>query len=107
MSKLIVGLDIGVSSVGVAIVRDENDKKEIEKLAVRIVPEDPNFHLKFYSGNTASKNLERTEKRGIRRGYQRLKVRKKKLYQALNENDMFPSPDLFDLTAFELYGLRA
>ena len=100
-------MDIGVSSVGAAIITEENGKKSIEKLSVRIVPEDPDFHGKFYSGNTASKNLERTIKRGIRKNNQRFKARRDKLYQVLRENDMFPTADLFNLSAIELYGLRA
>ncbi|MGS2763714.1 type II CRISPR RNA-guided endonuclease Cas9 [Sinomicrobium sp. M5D2P9] len=105
--KRILGLDIGVSSVGVAIVKEENNNKSIEKLAVRIVPEDPDFHGKFYSGNTASKNLDRTIKRGIRRNNQRYKARRDKLYQFLKEYNMFPTEKLFNLSALELYGLRA
>lgn len=105
--KRILGLDIGVSSIGLAIIKEENDKKSIENLSVRIVPEDPNFHGKFYSGNTASKNLGRTEKRGIRRNNQRFKARRDKLYEVLKKNDMFPSDQLFELKVQELYGLRA
>lgn len=106
--KRILGLDIGVSSVGVAIILEENGKKSIEKLAVRIVPEDPNFHGKFYSGNTASKNLERTNKRGVRRNNQRFKARRDQLERALKEYEMFPANDLLlNLSATQLYGLRA
>ncbi|KPE52491.1 type II CRISPR RNA-guided endonuclease Cas9 [Chryseobacterium indologenes] len=105
--KYILGLDIGVSSVGIAVISEENQKKTIENLAVRIVPEDPDFHGKFYSGNTASKNLERTAKRGNRKNNQRFKARRDKLYQSLKENNMFPTSNLFDLSAVELYGLRA
>lgn len=105
--KIILGLDIGVSSIGLAIVKEEDNKKHIENLAVRIVPEDPNFHGKFYSGNTASKNLDRTIKRGIRRSNQRFKARRDKLRQILEKNEMYPAKELFDLSAKELYGLRA
>lgn len=105
--KRILGLDIGVSSVGAAIIKDEQGKKEIEKLAVRIVPEDPDFHGKFYSGNTASKNLDRTIKRGVRRNNQRFKARRDKLYTILKMNKMFPSESLFELPSLDLYGLRA
>lgn len=106
--KKILGLDIGVSSVGLALItEDENNQKSIEKMAVRIVPEDPDFHGKFYSGNTASKNLARTTKRGIRRSNQRFKLRRDRLYKILKEAKMFPGKSLFDLDALSLYGLRA
>lgn len=105
--KKILGLDIGVSSVGLSVVYEENKQKEIKELAVRIVPEDPNFHGKFYSGNTASKNLDRTTNRGIRRGYQRFQQRRDNLYKALKEQNMFPNDTLFKLPTYELYKLRA
>ena len=107
MKRSILGLDIGVSSIGLSIVTEENGKKSIEKLAVRIVPEDPDFHGRFYSGNTASKNLDRTIKRGIRRNNQRFKARRDQLYLFLKENSMFPNEKLFNLSAIELYELRA
>ncbi|UXP31500.1 type II CRISPR RNA-guided endonuclease Cas9 [Reichenbachiella agarivorans] len=105
--KRILGLDIGVSSVGLAIINKNDTKTSIEHLSVRIVPEDPDFHGKFYSGNTASKNLARTEKRGVRRNNQRFKQRRDKLYRILKEHDMFPSKELFLLNSRELYSLRA
>jgi CRISPR-associated endonuclease Csn1 len=105
--KKILGLDIGVSSVGLSVVYEENKQKEIKELAVRIVPEDPNFHGKFYSGNTASKNIDRTTNRGIRRGYQRFQQRRDHLYSALKEYNMYPNDVLFKLPTYELYKLRA
>jgi CRISPR-associated endonuclease Csn1 len=105
--KKILGLDIGVSSVGLSVVFEENDEKIIKELAVRIVPEDPNFHGKFYSGNTASKNLDRTTNRGIRRGYQRFQQRRDNLYKTLKEHNMYPSDILFKLATYDLYQLRA
>src|ERR1700749_2990748 len=105
--KKILGWDIGVSSVGLSFVLEENSQKEIKDLAVRIIPEDPNFHGKFFSGNTASKNLGRTTDRGIRRGNQRFKKRRDDLYAVLKEKGIFPSEDLFTLSAIQLYGLRA
>lgn len=106
--KKILGLDIGVSSVGTALViENEDGTREIEKMAVRIVPEDPDFHGKFYSGNTASKNLARTTKRGIRRSNQRFKLRRDRLYRVLKDAKMFPNSSLFELDALSLYKLRS
>jgi CRISPR-associated endonuclease Csn1 len=107
MEKQILGLDIGVSSVGLAIIKEKDGVKAIKEMAVRIVPEDPNFQGKFYSGNTASKNLGRTQDRSIRRGIQRFKIRRDKLYGILKANKMYPDESLFKLNAIELYGLRA
>lgn len=107
MTNKILGLDIGVSSVGLSIISENENIKEIKELAVRIVPEDPDFHGKFYSGNTASKNLNRTIQRGIRKNNQRFKIRRDELYKVLKENNMFPSEKIFNLSSLELYGLRA
>ena len=46
-TKKILGLDIGVSSVGLAVISDTDGQKKIEELAVRVVPEDPNLQGKF------------------------------------------------------------
>jgi CRISPR-associated endonuclease Csn1 len=104
--KKILGLDLGVSSVGMSVIYENGSDKKIAELAVRIIPEDPNFHGKFYSGNTASKNLERTKNRGIRRGNQRFKQRRDNLYRTLKENNIFPNESLFKLDALSLYELR-
>ena len=50
MKRTILGLDIGVSSVGLAVVHENDGTFQIKDMAVRIVPEDPNFHGQFYSG---------------------------------------------------------
>lgn len=105
--KKILGLDIGVSSVGLAVVQQELDVLEIVEMAVRVVPEDPNFQGKFYTGNTASKNLGRTEDRGIRRGIQRFKLRRDRLKVCLKQHNMEPGLDKINLTTYELYSLRA
>ena len=103
----ICGIDLGVSSIGLAIIEESSEGREIKKMAVRVIPEDPDFHGKFHTGNTASKCLKRTEKRGIRRNNQRFKQRRDKLYQLLKELNWFPPKELFQLNVTELYGLRA
>ena len=111
-TKKILGLDIGVSSVGVAVVEQTLENKKIKdmtikKMGVRIVQEDPNFHGHFYSGKSASKNAERTKKRGMRRSNQRFKMRRDYLSTLLKENEMFPDPRLMTLPTYELFELRA
>ena len=51
--KKVLGLDIGVNSVGYALIaNDINDNSlKILKTGVRIVNEDPNFHGNFYQEN--------------------------------------------------------
>lgn len=110
MSKKILGLDIGVNSVGFALVRIGNtpEDSEIIKMGVRIVNEDPDFHGNFYSGNPASKNAARRIKRMIRRGYQRYKARSTELKETLMDLNMMPDEDLLTkISSLELYELRA
>lgn len=105
--KKVLGLDIGVSSIGLAVVRYIDEQPNIEELSVRIIPEDPNFHGKFYSGNTASKNLDRTVKRGIRRNNQRFKLRRDKLKSILIKHGIYPTPEMINWDSVTLYRCRA
>jgi CRISPR-associated endonuclease Csn1 len=102
-----LGLDIGTNSIGFAVLKNSGNTKTIEKLGVRIVPSDPNFHGKFEQGQTASKNYDRRLNRAARRNNQRFKARRNRLYNKLKELGMFPNQKLMDLPELELYGLRS
>ncbi|HNR15381.1 MAG TPA: type II CRISPR RNA-guided endonuclease Cas9 [Chitinophagaceae bacterium] len=107
--RKIVGLDIGVSSVGFAVAEASDKKESIDLLAsgVRIITEDPNFHGRFYTGNSASKNADRTTKRSIRRLNNRYKNRRAELIETLSLAGMMPDEDLlYRATSLELYFLR-
>ena len=108
--KKVLGLDIGVNSVGYALIGSdtEDNSLKILKTGVRIVNEDPDFHGNFYQGNSASKNEARRTKRMIRRGNQRFKARRDALYRTLRKNSMFPSDKLLNrVSEGTLYRLRA
>jgi len=108
--KKILGLDIGVNSVGYALIENDNEGKSLNiiKTGVRIVNEDPDFHGNFYQGNSASKNEARRTKRMIRRGNQRFKARRDALYRNLRKNSMFPSDQLLNrVDEATLYRLRS
>lgn len=107
--KRILGLDIGVNSVGFGLVQigDIVASNDIITSGVRIVNEDPDFHGKFYTGNKASKNSGRTLKRGIRRLNNRYKNRRAELVEVLTGTSMMPDEDLlFRISSLELYELR-
>ncbi len=107
---LTIGYDIGVNSIGYAIIKqsDEGTEPEIIKMGVRIIPEDKDFHGNYVEGKTASKNEARTTFRSIRRNNQRFKLRRDYLYRILKENDMFPTDELmYKLPPIQLYQLRA
>lgn len=105
--KKILGLDIGVSSVGFALIEKGEQESRIIKTGVRIVNEDPSFHGNFYEGKTASKNAARTAKRSIRRNNQRFKLRRDKLAAILRKYNMYPDQDLLlSIPEEKLFELR-
>jgi len=107
--KKILGLDLGSSSIGWALVHQpetENEKCEIAGMGVRIIPLSKDDADEFTKGNAISKNASRTLKRGVRRSMHRYKMRKQFLAAAFKALDMMPSKELFMLSATELYGLR-
>src|ERR1035437_2075157 len=101
--KKILGLDLGVTSVGWAFVKEaenSNEQSSIEKIGVRIinygdnmVKVDKNGKISaslnpeedFQSGKGLSPNADRTLKRGARRNLQRYKQRRENLIEALKE----------------------
>jgi len=107
MEKLIVGLDIGTTSIGWAVVTEnEGTKTTIKGMGSRIIPLATDEKSEFEAGNAISKNQKRTLKRTQRKGYDRYQLRKESLRVKLTELGMFPANALFSLSALELYGLR-
>lgn len=106
-SRKILGLDLGVSSIGWALIREENDKPcEIMGMGVRIVPLDTDESDEFSRGNKISKNRQRTQKRTMRKGYYRYVLRRRALTAELKKHGMFDET-LFNLPQLELWRLRA
>lgn len=83
--KNILGLDLGVSSIGFAhILEDEKLKNsEINQIGVRIISLTVDEQTNFEKGKSFSINKERTLKRGARRNLDRFKIRRKNLIEAL------------------------
>ena len=103
MSK-ILGLDLGTSSIGWAIIDDENEK--IIKTGVRIFPEGV---VDLGQGDKEkSRNATRRDNRGARRQFFRRKLRKKFLLKILNSNGLIPksNADLNDWYKLPPYQLR-
>jgi CRISPR-associated endonuclease Csn1 len=108
--KKILGLDIGVNSIGWAYVHEPDNEMEqykIIQLGSRIIPLNPDESDEFSKGNAISKNAARRIKRGIRRGFHRYKMRKWKLNKLFADLNMMPGKGLFSLNSLELYGLRS
>ncbi len=107
--KKILGLDLGSSSIGWALIHEPENHLEqhhIASMGVRIIPLSDDDKDEFTKGKAISKNAKRTEKRGARRSMHRYKMRKHFLKQVFQQLNMSPSDDMFKLTALELYGLR-
>ncbi|MDE5424168.1 type II CRISPR RNA-guided endonuclease Cas9 [Ancylomarina sp. DW003] len=84
--KKILGLDLGTTSIGWALVNEaekEYEQSEIIKLGVRVNPLTTDEQTDFEKGNPLSVNADRTLKRGARRNLQRYKQRRKNLKDLL------------------------
>ena len=106
MSKKILGLDLGISSIGWAIIEEFEEKSQILGLGSRIIPLSNDDKEEFSTGNSISKNQKRTLKRTQRKGYDRYQQRRSALCKKLQELGMLPDADLMNLNSLQLYGLR-
>lgn len=106
-TKKILGIDLGVSSIGWALIKEENDKSpEIIGIGVRIIPLETDENDEFTKGNSISKNQKRTLKRTSRKLNYRYVLRRKALTAELKKQNMFDET-LFQLPQLNLWGLRA
>lgn len=104
--KKILGLDLGTTSIGWALIEELENKSSIIDLGVRIIPLTTDEKSEFSAGNAISKNQDRTTKRTQRKGYDRYQLRRTFLTKILNVLEMIPNEEFFKLNALELYGLR-
>lgn len=86
--KRILGLDLGTTSIGWALVEESQNKldSKIIKLGVRVNPLSTDEKTDFEKGRPLSINAERTLKRGARRNLQRYKLRRENLIDILIKN---------------------
>lgn len=104
--KTILGLDVGISSLGWALVKeDSKGQRIITALGCRIIPLNADDKDEFSKGNAITKNQKRTTRRSQRKGYFRYKLRRKSLLILLEKLDMNPE-ELMEINSLQLYGLR-
>ena len=88
--KKILGLDLGTTSIGWALVNEAENNHEqssIIKLGVRVNPLSVDKELSnFEKGKGITINSDRTAKRSARRTLQRFKLRREQLVKILKEN---------------------
>lgn len=85
MTKNILGLDLGTTSIGFAhiIEGDTPELSSIQKIGVRVNPLTTDEQTNFEKGKPVSVNADRTLKRGARRNLDRYQDRRKNLIDAL------------------------
>lgn len=107
--KNILGLDLGTSSVGWALVRyDDNNKPlYIIDMGVRRVPLSENEDKQFTKGQSITTNADRTKARTARKSYDRYQLRRQALTQKMKELGLMPDESLIKLPLYELWQLRA
>lgn len=108
--KTILGLDLGTTSIGWALVR-EGENAEIIKTGVRVIPLTTDEITNFEKGKSITTNADRTLKRTARRNLQRYKLRRENLIDVLIKNHIIKEDSILCETnnhsTFETYKLRA
>ena len=112
--KKILGLDLGVGSIGWALVNEAehaDEKSSIIKLGVRVNPLTVDEQTNFEKGKPITTTADRTLKRSMRRNLQRFKLRRENLIEILKENNFITDEDILsengNATTFETWRLRA
>ncbi len=112
--KYILGLDLGTTSIGWALVneaKDEKEKSSILKTGVRIIPLSSDESSDFEKGKATSINADRTLKRGARRNLQRYKHRRYNLFEILKNNKLLSTETVLaeegENSTHSLWELRA
>ena len=105
-TKKVLGLDLGVGSIGWALIELENDNPtSILGIGSRIVPLTTDDSTQFQKGQAITKNADRTQRRTARKGYDRYQLRRKNLTEELRKHGMLP--ERTDEHIIDLWQLRA
>jgi len=109
MARKVLGLDLGVGSIGWCLITLDKDEKpqSILGMGSRIVPLSTDDATKFTQGEAITKNKMRTVARTIRKGMDRYQLRREALKKVLREHGMLPDESLIKLPLLELWELRA
>lgn len=112
--KRILGLDLGTTSIGWALVNEaehESEQSSIIKLGVRVNPLTVDESSNFEKGKAVETNQVRRLKRGAHRNLQRYKQRRATLLSILRKNGFITDQTLFSEnganSTYETYNLRA
>ena len=109
MSKHVLGLDLGVGSIGWCLIAldAQGDPAEILGMGSRVVPLTSLGDDKAFSkGEAFTANQKRTARRTMRRGFARYQLRRYRLRRELEKVGMLPDAALIQLPLLELWELR-
>lgn len=109
MSKHVLGLDLGVGSIGWCLIAldAQGDPAEILGMGSRVVPlNNATDAADFSIGKAFTANQERTARRTMRRGFARYQLRRYRLRRELEKVGMLPNAALIQLPLLELWELR-
>lgn len=95
--KNILGLDLGSSSIGWAVIRENSEGQELVAMGSRVVSLTAAELSSFTQGNGVSINSQRTQKRTQRKGYDRYQLRRTLLRNKLDTLGMLPDDSLSHL----------
>ena len=109
MARKVLGLDLGVGSIGWCLITLDEDEKpqSILGMGSRIVPLSTDDATEFTQGKAITKNKMRTVARTIRKGMDRYQLRREALKKVLREHGMLPDESLIKLPLLEPWELRA
>ena len=109
MSKHVLGLDLGVGSIGWCLIAldAQGDPAEILGMGSRVVPlTNLGDDKAFSKGKAFTANQKRTARRTMRRGFARYQLRRYRLRRELEKVGMLPDAALIQLPLLELWELR-
>lgn len=114
LTKKILGLDLGTTSIGWALIEINESGKPIRIIAMgsRIIPLSSDDRDQFTKGQAISKNQDRTTNRTQRKGYDRKQLKKSddfkySLKKVLKQYEIYPVDNLFKLPMLDLWKLRS
>ncbi len=112
--KKVLGLDLGTTSIGWAVVNQaetSEEKSSIIKAGVRVNPLTTDEKDAFEKGKAVTTNTDRRLKRSMRRNLQRYKLRRKELISILKELGWIDDSTILaehgNKSTFETYKLRS
>lgn len=112
--KKILGLDLGTTSIGWALVNEAENSEEqssIIRLGVRVVPLTVDEQGNFEKGKSITTNADRNLKHSMRLNLHRYKLRRQNLIECLKDNGIITDESVLceygNATTFETYRLRA